>query len=136
MSVLVVVAEPEEIKLIPRAFQGLPILVTGVGAKALDALQNLDPTVTMMVNVGYCGSKDLPVGTVVENAHCLSVNNFLEGFFGQEIKEEDLTNKVVDMEHKWLQRWCDAHDVTLVTIKVVSDNLSYGQYKETMDGKK
>lgn len=61
MSLLVVVAEPQEIELIPQAFKGLPILVTGVGARALDALQNLDPKVTMIINVGYCGSKDLPV---------------------------------------------------------------------------
>ena len=130
MSILVVVAEPEEISLIPRAYQGLPILITGVGAKALDALQNLDPSVNTLVNVGYCGAKDFPIGTVVENAHCLSVNNFLEGLFDQEIKEEDLNDKVVDMEYKWIQRWCDARDVTLIAIKVVSDNLSYQQYKE------
>ena len=127
MSVLVVVAEAEEIKLIPRAYKDLPVLVAGVGAKMLDTLLNIDPSVDVVVNVGYCGSKELPIGTIVYEPECETVDDFAEG------ENYPITEgKVLDMENRWLERWCNKHDVGLKVIKVVSDNLSYVQYKKTL----
>lgn len=127
MSILVVVAEPEEISLIPRAYKGLPVLVAGVGAKALDTLINLNPKVDILVNVGYCGSSTLPVGTVVYSAECETVDDFLEG---KMLKYYSGDSKVIDMEGKWIERWCTNHNVGLKFIKIVSDNLCFKQYKK------
>ena len=119
MSVLVVVAEAEEIKIIPRAYKECPVLVVGVGAKALDTLINLNPKVNLLVNVGYCGSSTLPVGETVDD--------FLEG---KMLKYYSGDSKVIDMEGKWIERWCKDNGVALKFIKVVSDNLCFKQYKE------
>jgi nucleoside phosphorylase len=129
MSVLVVVAEAEEIEIIPRAYKECPVLVVGVGAKALDTLINLNPKVDLLVNVGYCGSSTLPVGTVVYSAECETVDDFLEG---KMLKYYSGDSKVIDMEGKWIERWCKDNGVALKFIKVVSDNLCFKQYKEQL----
>ena len=133
MSVLVVVAEAEEIRLIPRAYKQLPVLVAGVGARAFDTLLNLSPKVDAIINVGYCGSKDLPIGTVVHEPECVSTDDF----FGddEDLSKPEYKGVVFDMEADWIKKWCDKNNVGLRMIKVVSDNLSYEQYKKTFNRK-
>lgn len=127
MSILVVVAEPEEIKLIPRAYKDLPVLVAGVGAKSLDTLSNLSPDVEAIINVGYCGSHRHPIGTVIYKAECETVDDFVEGALPDYYSYK---NDVFDMECRWISRWCEENNVALRVIKVVSDNLNFKQYKE------
>ena len=129
MGVLVVVAEADEIKLIPRAYRDCPVLVAGVGARAFDTLTSLSPNVDVIVNVGYCGSPTLPIGTVVYSAECETVDDFVEGAMP---KYYHGGNKVIDMESQWIERWTDDNNVGIKVIKVVSDNLCFKQYKEQL----
>ena len=68
MSRFVVVATPEEIPLIAQcvpAFITDPVIVTGVGGvNVIHALRDI-PRDSEIVNVGYAGSADIPIGTAV-----------------------------------------------------------------------
>ena len=63
-STFVVIATPEEYKLTERfpELRNLPVIITGVGGvKATWALRNI-PRESDIINVGYAGSVDLPIG--------------------------------------------------------------------------
>ena len=63
MKELVVIAEPEELKLVrDLGYTTYPVLITGVGAlNVIDALKDI-PKDTTLINIGYAGSKDLEPG--------------------------------------------------------------------------
>ena len=64
MNKLVVIAEKEEFGLIDKLhLNGIPVLVTGVGAiNIISALKDI-PRDTEIINVGYAGSKNLAPDT-------------------------------------------------------------------------
>ena len=134
MSTIVLVAEKEEIKLIPLAYQGLPIIVTGVGARAYDVLKTLNPQVDLIVNIGYCGALEKKIGTVLYDADAVSVDEFAQSVDDLP-KGFNARKQVVDMESKWIKKWCEQNNCELLMIKVVSDNLSYEQYKDEFEKK-
>lgn len=132
MSMLVVVAEPEEIKLIPLAYKNIPVLVTGVGAQTYEALERVNPQVDIIINVGYCGSYTREVGSVVYDADAVGMDMFVTKI--EQLPDDFSPNEqVVDMESKWLRKWCTENHAELLMIKTVSDNLSYEQYKKVLD---
>lgn len=144
---LVVIAQPEELKLVKElGYENCPILITGVGGmNAIKALKNF-PRDTEILNIGYAGSNNLKVGTIVEiekvrtNHHlakfsepfkflkrtnyynsvfCVSSTDFVE-------KTNETTDCVFDMELAFI---CAMFD-NVYSIKVVSDNLNYKEYKK------
>lgn len=134
MSTIVLVAEKEELKLIPLAYQGLPVIITGVGARAYDVLKSLNPQVDLIVNIGYCGALKQKIGTVIYDADAVAVDEFAQSVDDLP-KGFDTKKQVVDMESKWIKKWCEQNNCELLMIKVVSDNLSYEQYKDELKKK-
>lgn len=132
MSMLVVVAEPEEIKLIPLAYKNIPVLVAGVGAQTYETLRRIKPQADIIINVGYCGAYEREVGSVVYDADAVGMDMFVTKM---EQLPDDFSphEQVVDMESKWLRKWCAENTAELLMIKTVSDNLSYKQYKTVLD---
>ena len=63
MKHLVVIAEKEELKLVEKlGYNHYPVLITGVGAlNVIEALKDI-PRDTLLINIGYAGSKDLEPG--------------------------------------------------------------------------
>ena len=64
---IVAVATREELKLVDElGLGGYPIILTGVGGvNVITALKDL-PKDTEIINVGYCGSNNIEIGTKVE----------------------------------------------------------------------
>lgn len=132
MSMLVVVAEPEEIELIPLAYKNIPVLVAGVGAQTYETLERINPQVDIIINVGYCGSYTREVGSLVYDADAVGMDMFVTKM--EQLPDDFSPNEqVVDMESKWLRKWCNENNAELLMIKTVSDNLSYEQYKKGLD---
>ena len=63
MKHLVVIAEKEELKLVEKlGYNHYPVIITGVGAlNVIEALKDI-PRDTVLINIGYAGSKDLEPG--------------------------------------------------------------------------
>ena len=63
MKHLVVIAEKEELSLVKKlGYEHYPVLITGVGAlNVIEALKDI-PRDTVLINIGYAGSKDLEPG--------------------------------------------------------------------------
>ena len=63
MKHLVVIAEKEELSLVKKlGYDKYPVLITGVGAiNVISTLKDI-PRDTMIINIGYAGSKDLEPG--------------------------------------------------------------------------
>jgi hypothetical protein len=146
---LIVIAEKEELKLVEELGYGdFPILITGVGGmNVIQALKDL-PRNTTILNIGYAGSNNLPIGTKVavntcqtnretanfgEGGGLLGTFDFPKGFVRCPCyTSTDFvthTNKkescVFDMELAFI--WALFDNVS--AIKVVSDNLSYKEFK-------
>lgn len=139
---MIVVATEEEYELAKRTFKG-KIIKTGVGA--LNVIQSLKgySRSTKIVNFGYAGSNNIPIGTKVTigecrlyhpsveydepafqlkgTTKCLTSNEFITS---TDIKEPC----VFDMELAYI---CSLFD-NVEAIKIVSDNLSMDQYEETI----
>lgn len=145
---MIVIATTAELELVnkvlgEKAYEHFPILVTGVGgANVCMRLRDI-PRDTPILNIGYAGSADTPIGTQVEvktckvyhpnvtyneptfelSDHgklCLTSNDFV-----LETKEHDC---VFDMELAYI---CALGFTDIRSIKVVSDNLSLHQYDKT-----
>lgn len=139
---MIVVAMPEEIKLIDIANE--PVLVTGVGAlNVIEALQHVDRS-TSILNVGYAGSNNLPIGTRVlvgearlyhpnveykdkvyrlsGNTPCYTASDF--------VTNTDIVEPCVfDMELAFILA-LGFKDVEAV--KIVSDNLSVKEFEKCL----
>lgn len=141
---LVVIAQKEELKLVEELGYGdYPIMITGVGGmNVIRALDHL-PRDTEILNIGYCGSNSLPVGTRVyidqvytlhENADFKEPNNFIDGTYKIGYNcytSTDFVTKtnikepcVFDMELAFIR----AMFPNTMAIKVVSDNLNKKEY--------
>lgn len=147
---LVVIAEKEELKLVEElGYSNNPVVITGVGGmNVVNALKSL-PKDTEIVNIGYCGSNEYKVGTVVRVVG-VSTNHGVAKFYEpSKLLNEDYTKKydkmafcytstdfvekttkgipcVFDMELAFI---CALFD-NVQAIKVVSDKLSIKQYRE------
>lgn len=146
---LVVIAEKEELKLVEElGYDDCPVLITGVGGvNVIQALKHL-PKDTKIMNIGYCGSNTLAIGTKVYVSDVKSYHKVADFYeptiplklwrpLGSECcscyTSTDFVTKtnikepcVFDMELAFI---CSMFD-DVRAIKVVSDKLNYKQYKE------
>ena len=147
---IVVIAEKEELKLVEElGYDDYPILITGVGGvNVIQALKHL-PKDTEIINIGYCGSNVLPVGTKVyidqvhtyhEIADFKEPNNYANGIYKMGCEccdcytSTDFVTKtniqapcVFDMELAFIRAMFD----NVRSIKLVSDNLNYKEFNKT-----
>ena len=148
---LIVIAEKEELNLVKKlGYENEPVLITGVGGvNVLRALKDL-PRDAEILNIGYAGSNSLPVGTKVVVGCCNTysdvatfpemplvlktpdfaiVNNLKKYTCYTSTDFVTHTNKkepcVFDMELAFI---CALFE-NVSAIKVVSDNLSYEEFK-------
>lgn len=147
---LIVIAEKEELKLVEElGYKDYPVLITGVGGvNVIQVLKDLPKDIEIL-NIGYCGSNVLSIGTRVyidqvhtyhEVADFKEPNNFANGIYkiGCEccdcytstdfvVKTNIKEKCVFDMELAFIR----ALFPNTRAIKVVSDNLNKKQYKKT-----
>lgn len=128
------------------------VIITGEGyANVIRSLKDLDEDENVIINIGYCGSNNLPVGTVVRVKNCYSYHPI----FGDSMKYKDKSYLcdpagrydcyssgdfvvqtdikepcVFDME---LYAICSLGFKT-IAIKIVSDNLSLHDYDKVSKG--
>ena len=158
---LVVIAEKEEMPLVEEiGLNGCPILITGVGAiNVINALKDV-PRDTEIFNVGYCGSKDLEVGTYVNVIKANTLHNYARfeekpqflstpqipklveknaicytstDFVTEKfdtLTSYGTTSCVFDMELAFI---CALGFKHIASIKKVSDNLSIGEYHKNIN---
>ena len=150
MHQLVVIAEEQERTMAEKYFPGIPVLVMGVGAlNVIKALRDL-PLDTEIFNIGYAGSSNFEIGTLVEvtesrlnhpnvqyeeptfnlspltfhqaacNAICYTGVDF--------VLQSDYKDCVFDMELAFI---CSLGFKHVHALKYVSDNLSLHEYRET-----
>lgn len=148
MNRYVVIATPDELPLIERfpEYLSCPVIVTGTGAmNVIQALRDI-PRDSAIVNIGYAGSVDIPVGSVVKvgvvttyhpiapvfetslaldfgsgNIHCYTSTDFVT-----QAKEKGC---VYDMELAFI---ASLGFRSLKAIKVVSDHCDMTEYVETI----
>lgn len=140
---MIVVATDEEYKLAQKRFKGQKIIKTGVGGiNALESLKHVGKC-QKIINFGYVGSNDFPVGTEVRigscklyhpnveyneptyilngNVKCYTSNDF--------VLQTDIKEPVVfDMELAFI---CSMFK-NVESIKIVSDNLSLNEYENNV----
>ena len=161
---MIVIATPKELELVDKilgdqAYHYYPILVTGVGGtNVVEKLRDI-PRDTPIINIGYAGSSNTKIGTIVEVSQCSiyhpnveyneSVFRLPKGAFDDKVLDA-LSQKrmtcytsndfvletkqhdcVFDMELAFI---CALGFENLRSIKMVSDNLSIDQY-ETVEEK-
>ena len=142
---MIVVAMPEELELVNGTVEH-PVIVTGIGGlNVIEALQNL-PREIPIYNVGYAGSNCIPKGTrckigAVRSYHpeatfeessfvlsgdtpCYTSSDFVTW---TDIKEPC----VFDMELAYILA---LGFTNVYAEKIVSDNLSVGEYEKTKRG--
>lgn len=148
---LIVIAEYKELKLVEQlGYINNPILITGVGGlNVIKALKNI-PRDTEILNIGYCGSNYYKIGDIIEvekvatnhdiaqfcepftflkcdrsgkTAYCYSSTDFV-------LETGKIEHCVFDMELAFIAALFD----NVRSIKVVSDNLSFKQYKNKVKG--
>lgn len=154
----ILIAEEGERKLVEQYLPGeTNILVTGVGAlNIIRALRDL-PRDTELINIGYAGSANYPIGTLVEVTECrLHHPNVtyaepvlplqpIDDLFVRALQpvkavcysntdfvlSSPYTDCVFDMESAYIA----AQGFTrLSALKIVSDNLSLHSYHELTNG--
>lgn len=148
MIPLLLVASPEEERLVKKYLPDYPLLVMGIGASnVIHALCEL-PKDTHVVNIGFAGSTDLPIGSVSLVSTTWRLKNELFRFedyhHGYQLSEEGLpcytSNSFVtstDMQGSILfdmeLNYIAAFPLKLIgAIKIVSDNLCLESYKHTI----
>lgn len=154
----ILIAEESERKLVEEYLPGeTNILVTGVGAlNVLKSLRDL-PRDTELINIGYAGSANYAIGTVVEvtesRLHHPNVNypepeqrlQAVDDLFFQALAPQravcysstdfvlasPFSDCVFDMELAYICAMGFSH---VSAIKIVSDNLSLHAYREVANG--
>lgn len=146
MKSLIVVATDEEEKLAKQRFKRHKIIKTGVGA--LNVIQTLRkiPKWRKIINFGYVGSNNIPIGTEVKVRWCklyhpcveykesifvLGVHEGVPCYTSNDFVLETPINQpsVFDMELAYI---CALGFKNVKSIKMVSDNLSLKQYEENI----
>lgn len=146
---LVVIAEKEELKLVEElGYSNYPVLITGVGAiNVIQSLKNI-PISEEIVNIGYCGSNNIAIGTKCKIGQCflyhpnVNYGEIFEGAFKQSEFNGNYTcyTSTDFVTHTDIKEPC-VFDMELAfilalgyrniqAIKVVSDNLNKKEYKE------
>ncbi len=143
---MIVIATKDEIALANKYnINNEEIIMTGVGGlNVIEALKNI-PTDTPILNIGYVGSNNFKIGTVVKinktvlyhpnvtydekiyslkdgDTMCYTSNDFV---LSTDIKE----NVVFDMELAYIMALGFKN---VRSIKIVSDNLSYEEYESNI----
>jgi len=155
MKELVVIAEKEELKLVQElGYTTYPVLITGVGAlNVIETLRDI-PKDTKIINIGYAGSKDLPVGkfyAVDYVAHNHPNVSYAESYYKLnwipfigddrfEVKtcytgcdfvlETKLGNCLFDMELVYIMA---LGFTDVISFKYVSDNLDLQEHRKTIN---
>lgn len=148
---LIVIAEKEELKLVEElGYKDYPVLITGVGGlNVIDALKDL-PRDTEILNIGYCGSNNLEIGSKVMIGFVRTHHNVadfkevpLSCITDGGIKRVDCYTSTDFVINTTIKEDC-VFDMELAfiraimpntrAIKVVSDNLSHKQYKNKTKG--
>lgn len=136
----IVIATAAESLLIREEHKHLPVIVTGVGAiNVIKALSHLSKD-TEIINYGYVGSINLPIGQTYEigeislfhpnvtyKEHKLKLEGDTKCYTSCDfVLQSDIQDCVYDMELAYIV----AMGFKKVTsYKTVSDNLDYGQYE-------
>ena len=150
---IIVIAQKEELKLVEELGYTCPVIITGVGGvNVINALKHL-PKDTEILNIGYCGSNKLDIGTKVSpscvytlhekakfkeyTGNCRIAKNhdwcvpcYTSTDFVTKSKIKDVC--IFDMELAFI---CSLFD-NVWAIKVVSDNLNKKQYEENVNDRK
>ncbi len=150
---MIVIATTAEIKLIEEllgeeAYSYYPIVITGVGGTNIcKNLRNV-PLDTTIINIGYAGSANTPIGTVVDVECCQLYHpnvKYNEPFYQLKLTckgstmlpcytsndfvlQSDYHDCVFDMELAYI---CAMGFKNVCSLKVVSDNLSLHEYDQT-----
>lgn len=152
---LIVIAEEQERNLAEQYLPEMPVLVTGVGAlNIFHALRNI-PLDTEIYNIGYAGSANFGIGTLVEvtlarlnhpnvqytepelSLQLLSEESRLKlpqtlqaiCYSGVDfVLQSDYKDCVFDMELAFI---CGMGFKKVYALKYVSDNLSLHEYRKT-----
>lgn len=148
---LVVIAQKEELKLVEElGYSNYPVLITGVGGlNVVNALKHLSKD-TEILNIGYCGSNNLEIGSKVmirfvrthhnvadfkevplpcitdggiKRVDCYTSTDFV---INTTIKE----SCVFDMELAFIRAIFN----NVRSIKVISDNLHKEEYEKSVLG--
>ena len=160
MKKLVLIAEEGERHMAEEYFPDVPVLVTGVGAlNVMRATRSL-PLDTEIINIGYAGSSNFEIGTMVEvtevrlnhpnvnypepKYQLSTVYGFADGkscqlptvkavcYTGVDFcLQSDYTDCVFDMELAFI---CGMGFKHVSALKYVSDNLSLHEYREVGSG--
>ncbi len=157
MKKLVLIAEEQERALAEQYFPGIEVLVTGVGAlNIMKSTRNI-PLDTEIFNIGYAGSANFEIGTIVEvtesrlnhpNVDYPEPKYMLENlqfsqFSNPQIKnaicytgvdfvlQSNYKDCVFDMELAFI---CGMGFKHVHALKYVSDNLSLHEYREVGAG--
>lgn len=148
MKPIIVVATDEEYKLAQKRFKRHYIIQTGVGGiNVVRKLKKL-PRWLKIVNFGYVGSNNIPIGTEVkvgesrlyhpnviysEKIYSLDKESIIKCFTSNDFVLETKITKpcVFDMELAYI---CALGFKNVNSIKIVSDNLSLKQYEEENNG--
>lgn len=144
-KLIVVVATKEEYKLAKQRFKHKRIIQTGVGG--INVIQKLKriPKWVKIINFGYAGSNNIPIGTEVKVRWCklyhpnvdyeertfvLSVHEGVPCYTSNDFVLETNINQpsVFDMELAYILA---LGFKKVESIKIISDNLSLEQYEET-----
>jgi len=155
---MIVIAEEGERQLAEQYFPGQEVLVTGVGA--LNILRSLRdvPRETPLINIGYCGSANYEIGSLVEVGEVrlchpnvtypeptIHLRGGLSEEYGLSVAYKDVLNFtsvdfvlqskehncVFDMELAFI---CGLGFNDVRALKIVSDNLSLHEYHDLTNG--
>lgn len=157
MKRLVLIAEEGERALAEQYFPNIPVLVTGVGALNIMRATRSLPLYTEIYNIGYAGSADFEIGTIVEVTEVRlnhpnvqydepvyqlsAIENIPAGVDGiiksvcytgvDFVLQSNYRNCVFDMELAFI---CGMGFKRVHALKYVSDNLSLHEYREVGSG--
>lgn len=139
---MIVVATQEEYKYIKDKYKRTDVFITGVGAlNIFNSLKDV-PRHTPIINLGYAGSRDIPIGTIVSIGECELYHpnvSYSEAKYKLSGKYKCFTacdfvtqsqecNCVFDMELAFIMAMGFNR---IRSYKIISDNLSVEQYGKT-----
>lgn len=148
MKPIIVVATDEEYALAQKRFKGHKIIQTGVGGiNVVEKLKHL-PKWQKIVNFGYAGSNNIPIGTELTIDYCGLWHpkvDYKEKIYRLKNKQENIFKNVCFTSCDFVTE-CNikepcVFDMELAyilalgfkrveSIKIISDNLSLKQYEE------
>lgn len=141
---MLVVATDEEYKLAKKLFKRHKIIKTGVGGiNVIETLKHL-PKWHKIINFGYVGSNNIPIGTKVKISECqlyhpnvdyeepiYKLNGDIKCYTSNDfVLNTDIKEPVVfDMELAYIMALGFKN---VESVKIVSDNLSLKEYKKNI----